>query len=518
MNMMKRRALISVFDKTGLVPFGKALAELGFELLSTGSTEKTLREAGVPVTPVADVTGFPECLDGRVKTLHPNIHAGILAMRANPEHMQTLERLNVGPIDIVACNLYPFKETILRPDTTYETAIENIDIGGPSMLRAAAKNGQDVAVIVHPEDYEGVVEDLRANGEVSMARKMRLRYRAFAHTAAYDALIADYLHRQLGEDPYPETLTLTFEKAQDMRYGENPHQSAAFYRNVLPHPGSLADAEQLHGLALSYNNIWDAAGALELLNEFTGTGKAAAVAVKHANPCGVGLGETIFEAYAKAYEADPVSIFGGIVAFNGTVDAQTAELLSKIFLEIIIAPDFDDAALKLLCKKKNLRLLKLGSMAIPAYAHDAKKVYGGLLMQQRDDALLPDERWTVVTKRAPTPREVEDLMLAWRVVKYTKSNGIAVAKNGQSVGIGPGQVNRIWAATAALERAGARAKGAAMASDAYFPFDDCLKAAAAAGVSCVIHPGGSRNDADSIAVADEADIAMVVTGMRHFRH
>ena len=518
MNMMKRRALISVFDKTGLVPFGKALAELGFELLSTGSTEKTLREAGVPVTPVADVTGFPECLDGRVKTLHPNIHAGILAMRANPEHMQTLERLGVGTIDIVACNLYPFKETILRPDTTYETAIENIDIGGPSMLRAAAKNGQDVAVIVHPEDYEGVLEDLRANGEVSMTRKMRLRYRAFAHTAAYDALIADYLHRQLDEDPYPETLTLTFEKAQDMRYGENPHQSAAFYRNVMPHPGSLADAEQLHGLALSYNNIWDAAGALELLNEFTGTGKAAAVAVKHANPCGVGLGETVFEAYTKAYEADPVSIFGGIVAFNGTVDAQTAEMLSKIFLEIIIAPDFDDDALKLLCKKKNLRLLKLGAMVIPAYAHDAKKVYGGLLMQQRDDALLPDERWTVVTKRAPTPREVEDLMLAWRVVKYTKSNGIAVSKNGQSLGIGPGQVNRIWAATAALERAGARAKGAAMASDAYFPFDDCLKAAAAAGVSCVIHPGGSRNDADSIAVADEFDMAMVVTGMRHFRH
>lgn len=521
---MARRALISVSDKTGIVELARGLTQLGFEVLSTGGTMSALSKADVGVTSVSDITGFPECLDGRVKTLHPAIHGGLLAMRANAEHMKQIAELGIQPIDVVVINLYPFRQTIEKPGVTFEEAIENIDIGGPTMLRAAAKNWQDVAVVIDPADYETVLEELKDKGEVSRETKLRLCYKVFAHTAQYDAMIAGYLKDKTpGVPEYPETLTLTYDLVQTMRYGENPHQSAAFYRELGPRPGCLTDAEQLWGKELSYNNIGDTNGALDLLREFEET---AVVAVKHANPCGVGVGATVLEAYRLAYEADPMSIFGGIVATNAVIDADTArEMVEsrekvKIFLEIIVAPGFTDEALEILKKKKNIRLLKLNTThrAYPEGVLEMKKVAGGMLVQQINDKLLPDEPWTVATDRAPSAQETRDLIMAWKIVKHTKSNAIAIAKDNQSLGIGPGQVNRIWATKAALERSGEKAKGAAMASDAYFPFDDCVRAAAAAGITAVIHPGGSKNDADSIKVANEHGIAIVLTGMRHFKH
>ncbi len=514
---MKKRALISVSDKAGIVDFARSLAELGFEILSTGGTQKALRDAGLPTVAVSDVTGFPECLDGRVKTLHPAIHAGLLAMRQNPEHMAQIEKLGIAPIDLVVINLYPFKQTIMKDGVTLEHAVENIDIGGPTMLRAAAKNWQDVAVVVDVADYEGVLSELREQGEVSRQTKFRLCYKVFAHTAAYDALIQDYLYKQLGQEGYPDTYTLTFEKVQGMRYGENPHQSAAFYKTPLPCPGSLAQAVQLHGKELSYNNIGDAAGALDMLAELP---VPSVVAVKHANPCGVGVAPTVYEAYMKAYEADPTSIFGGIVVTNAEVDERTAAEMGKIFLEIVVAPSFAPAALKVLQKKKNLRLLQLDTtLPQPAGQPSVKSVYGGLLVQSRDEILYAEgERYKVVTNRAPTQKETDDLHLAWALVKHTRSNGIAVAKDGQSLGIGPGQVNRIWATQQALERSGDKAAGAALASDAFFPFNDCVRAAAAAGITAIIQPGGSLNDQESIDACNEAGIAMVFTGVRHFKH
>ena len=508
------RAFISVSDKTGVVDFAKGLMEQGVEIISTGGTARALREAGVQVTGVSDVTGFPECLDGRVKTLHPRIHAGILAMRDNPEHMKQIADLGIDTIDIVAVNLYPFKQTIMKPDVTLEEAIENIDIGGPSMLRAAAKNWPGVAVVVDARDYDVVLSELKAGG-VTRETKFRLAAKVFNHTAAYDALIADYLAPKAGLPKFDEKLTLTYEKAQDMRYGENPHQSAALYREVGARPGTLVDAVQLHGKELSYNNFNDANGALDLLREFDTT---AVVACKHANPCGVGLADTVYEAYMKAYSADPVSIFGGIVVTNAVVDEATAQEMHKIFLEIIVAPDFTPGALAILEQKKNLRLLKLASINAPlARTMETKKIAGGLLVQDMDLSLMGDEL-TVPTKRKPTEQEMRDAMLAWKIVKHTKSNGIAIAKDNASLGIGPGQVNRIWATQMAIERSGDAVKGAAMGSDAFFPFDDCVKAAAGAGISVIIQPGGSVRDADSIAACDEAGIAMIFTGMRHFKH
>ena len=509
------RAILSVFDKTGVVEFAKALSDLGVELISTGGTATALKKAGLSVTEVSELTGFPECLDGRVKTLHPLIHAGILAMRSNSEHMKQLEKLGVQPIDIVAINLYPFKQTIAKPGVSFEECVENIDIGGPTMLRAAAKNWQDVAVAVDPADYTVIIAELQAGG-VAMDTKKRLMYKVFEHTAHYDSLIFNYLREQQGIE-FPQTLTLTYEKQQDLRYGENPHQSAVFYREVGFPPCSLAAAEQLHGKELSYNNIGDANGALDLLREFTQT---TVVAVKHANPCGVGSGATVYEAWKKAYEADEMSIFGGIVVTNAEVDAETAAEMSKIFLEIIVAPGYTKEALELLKKKKNIRLLRLSGIASPLHRGtlDMKKVVGGLLVQELDLDLLNEAELKVVTKRAPTAQEMADLVFAWKVVKHTKSNGIAVAKGGQSLGIGPGQVNRIWATEQALERSGEKARGAALASDAFFPFDDCVKAAAAAGITAIIQPGGAGRDEDSIKAADEAGIAMVFTGIRHFKH
>ena len=514
---MKKRALLSVSDKTGIIDFAQKLEELGYEVVSTGGTARTLTENGVSVTGISEVTGFPECLDGRVKTLHPAVHAGILAMRSNPEHMAQLQELGITPIDVVAINLYPFKQTILKEGVTLEEAIENIDIGGPTMIRAAAKNWQDVAVIVDPSDYDAVIEGLK-NGDLSRETKFRLAAKVFEHTAAYDALISSYLRKQMGGDPFPEELTLTFEKVQQMRYGENPHQKGAFYREIGAAANTLAAAKQLHGKELSYNNVNDANGALEILKEF-GTEKPCAVAVKHTNPCGVGVGDTLLEAYLNAYNSDPVSIYGGIVALNRKVELVTAEELAKIFLEIIIAPGFDEDAFERLAKKKNIRLMELPACAEPNQPGtlDMKKVAGGLLVQELDTQLLGDEM-KVVTKRAPTDAEMKELLFAWKVVKQTKSNAIVLAKDQATVGVGPGQTNRVTALDLAIRYAGDKANGSVMASDAFFPFSDCVELAAKHGITAIIQPGGSIRDEDSIKAADEAGIAMVFTGVRHFKH
>ena len=518
---MIKRAILSVSDKTGIVELARRLHDKGVTLLSTGGTMKAIAAAGIPVTGVSDVTGFPECLDGRVKTLHPMIHAGLLAIRSNEEHMAQIRELGVEPIDMVVINLYPFRQTIEKPGVTFEDAIENIDIGGPTMLRAAAKNAQDVVVVIDPADYDRVMDEFEQTGDVSLKTKRYLQYKVFEHTAQYDAMIQQYLRAQLEDAEafeFPKNLTVTFEKVQDMRYGENPHQKAAFYRDLTDIAGTLPAAKQLHGKELSYNNINDTNGALELLREFDTT---AVVAVKHGNPCGVGVADEVAEAYRLAYEADPVSVFGGIVVTNATVDAATAEQMSKIFLEIIVAPKFTDEALAILTKKKNLRLLELDT-TIRAYPKDERvmrKVAGGLLVQEIDDKLLPEDgELRVVTEKAPTEEQMKDLMLAWKIVKHAKSNGIAIARDNQSLGIGPGQVNRIWSTQMAIERSGEKVKGAALASDAFFPFDDCVKACAEAGIACIIQPGGSVRDQDSIDACNKYGIAMVFTGMRHFKH
>ena len=515
---MKKRAFLSVSDKTGLIPFAEGLVECGFELVSTGGTEKALKQAGVPVTNVSEITGFPECLDGRVKTLHPMVHAGILAMRDNPAHMDQIHALGVVPIDVVCVNLYPFKQTMLKPGVTFEECIENIDIGGPSMLRAAAKNHKDVAVVVGAADYQTVLNELKETGEVCYQTKLALCLKVFEHTAAYDAMIADYLRRQT-KAGLPDQFTMTYEKVQDMRYGENPHQKATFFKEVDASPATLPMAKQLNGKELSYNNINDTNGALELLREFRNDKEhVAVVGVKHANPCGVALAKTTAEAYVKAYEADPVSLFGGIVVTNGEVDEAAAKEMAKIFLEIIVAPSYTPQALEVLCKKKNLRVLELPGICdeLPETMYDMKKVMGGLLVQEFNRGEIGE--LSVPTKRKPTEKEMEDLLFAWKLVKHTKSNAITIAKDNVSCGIGPGQVNRIWAAQQAIEHAGERVKGAVMASDAFFPFDDCVKAAGEAGITAIIQPGGSIRDEDSIKACDEMGIAMVFTGMRHFKH
>ena len=517
---MIKRAILSVSDKTGIVDLARRLSAKGVTLLSTGGTMKAIAQAGIPVTGVSDVTGFPECLDGRVKTLHPMIHAGLLAVRGNEEHMAQLAELGVEPIDMVVINLYPFRQTIEKPGVTFEDAIENIDIGGPTMLRAAAKNAQDVVVVIDPADYALVMDEFEATGDVSLKTKRYLQYKVFEHTAQYDCMIQQYLRGQLEDSErfeFPQNLTVTFEKVQEMRYGENPHQKAAFYRDLGDIAGTLPAAKQLHGKELSYNNINDTNGALELLREFDTT---AVVAVKHGNPCGVGVADEVSEAWRLAYEADPVSVFGGIVVTNTAIDAATAEQMSKIFLEIIVAPRFTDEALAILTKKKNLRLLELDTTirAYPKNERVMRKVAGGLLVQEIDDKLLPDGELKVVTQKAPTEAQMKDLLLAWKIVKHAKSNGIAIAKDNQSLGIGPGQVNRIWSTQMAIERSGERVKGAALASDAFLPFDDCVKACAEAGIACIIQPGGSVRDQDSIDACNRYGIAMVFTGMRHFKH
>jgi len=515
------RALISVSDKTGIVEFAKKLQELGVEIISTGGTHKTLENAGLKVTGISEVTHFPECLDGRVKTLHPNIHAGLLAVRSNPEHMKQLKDLNIETIDMVVVNLYPFKQTILKDGVTRQEAIENIDIGGPTMLRSAAKNYQDVAVVVDPSDYDKIIDELKISNEVSLDTKFYLCAKVFAHTAHYDTLIASYMRNERQDYSLPETFTMTFEKVQEMRYGENPHQKAAFYKEVKKSNGLLASATQLHGKELSFNNINDTNGALELLKEFE---EPTVVACKHSNPCGVGTGENIYEAYVKAFNADPTSIFGGIVVMNKEMDEKTAEEINKIFVEIVVAPSYSEKALEILKSKKNIRLLLIENIMEKQdeNAYDLKKVAGGILVQTIDSKLLEGELKTV-TKNEPSEQEMKDLMMAWKIVKHTKSNAITIVKNGQSIGIGPGQVNRIWACKQAIEHAveffGENSlKGAALASDAYFPFSDSVEAAAKAGITAIIQPGGSMRDNDSIEACDKYNLSMVFTGMRHFKH
>ncbi|HEY4391893.1 MAG TPA: bifunctional phosphoribosylaminoimidazolecarboxamide formyltransferase/IMP cyclohydrolase [Paenibacillus sp.] len=512
-----KRALVSVSDKTGIVDFCRELSQLGVEIISTGGTKSLLSKEGVPVIGISDVTGFPEILDGRVKTLHPTVHSGLLAIRDSAEHQAQMKELGLDYIDLVVVNLYPFQETIAKPDVAYEEAIENIDIGGPTMLRSAAKNHAFVSVVVDANDYSQVLDEIRDGGDTTLETRKQLAAKVFRHTAAYDALISDYLSNKLG-DPLPERLTVTYEKIQDLRYGENPHQKAAFYRKPLAAVDSLTNAEQLHGKELSYNNINDANAALQIVKEFT---EPAVVAVKHMNPCGVGIGESIYEAYRKAYDADPVSIFGGIVAANRIIDEDTANLLKDIFLEIVLAPGFTDEALALLTQKKNIRLLTISGLELAA---DRKSQYvvtsidGGMIVQESDIHSLTEADLQVVTDRKPTEEELKQLLFGWKVVKHVKSNAIVLAKDDMTVGVGAGQMNRVGSARIAIEQAGEKAKGSALASDAFFPMGDTLEEAAKAGITAVIQPGGSIRDEESIKVANEYGIAMVFTGVRHFKH
>ncbi len=510
------RALISVSDKRGVVEFAKELEALGVTIISTGGTHKKLEENGVKVMGISEVTGFPECLDGRVKTLHPAVHGGILAMREKEEHMKQIKDLGIETIDILAINLYPFKETIMKQGVQLSEAIENIDIGGPTMLRSAAKNHKDVVVVCDPRDYALVIAELKEKKEVSYDTKYRLALKVFQHTASYDAMISDYLRKQI-DGELPEQFTMTFEKVQDLRYGENPHQKAYYYKEIKPSKGDLVNAEQLHGKELSFNNINDTNGALATLKEFV---EPTVVAVKHANPCGVGTGKDIFEAYMKAYEADPVSIYGGIVAANRPIDGKTAGEINKIFIEIVIAPDFTDEAKEILMQKKNIRLLKLADISEKSIKGtlDIKKVSGGLLVQELDNKLYNEEELKVVTNKVPTEKELEDMKFAMKVVKHIKSNGIVIAKDNMTLGIGPGQVNRIWAVENAIKQSNFDINRAVLASDAFFPFNDCVTAAANAGITAIIQPGGSMRDQESIDKANELGIAMVFSGLRHFKH
>lgn len=515
--MAIRRALISVSDKTGIVDFSRELAALGVQLISTGGTKTLLEKEGVPVIGISDVTGFPEILDGRVKTLHPAVHSGLLAVRDSEEHQQAMKDLGMDYIDLVIVNLYPFAATIAKPDVTYDDAIENIDIGGPTMLRSAAKNHAFVSVVVDAADYANVLEEVKAGGDTTLETRKRLAAKVFRHTAAYDSLIGDYLSKLLG-DPMPEKYTVTYEKVQDLRYGENPHQKAAFYRKPLAQAGNVTTAEQLHGKELSYNNINDANAALAIVKEFN---EPAVVAVKHMNPCGVGIGADIHQAYQKAYAADPTSIFGGIVAANRTVGADTAQLLSEIFLEIVIAPDFTPEALEILTKKKNIRLLKLGELQAAGERKPellVTSVDGGMLVQESDVHSLTEADLQVVTNRKPTEEELKQLLFGWKVVKHVKSNAILLAKDNMTIGVGAGQMNRVGAAKIAIEQAGENAQGAALASDAFFPMGDTVEAAAKAGITAIIQPGGSVKDQESIDAANKYNIAMVFTSVRHFKH
>jgi phosphoribosylaminoimidazolecarboxamide formyltransferase/IMP cyclohydrolase len=515
-----RRALLSVSDKSGIVELARALNALGIELLSTGGTARLLQKEGVAATEVSSYTGFPEMLDGRVKTLHPKIHAGLLARRDDPAHLAALQASGIGTIDLVVVNLYPFQAAVADPDCRFEDAIENIDIGGPAMLRSAAKNHAGVAVVVDPQDYGRVLEEIRSRGEVSTATRFMLAAKVFAHTAAYDGAIANYLSsldasRRRGE--YPGVLSLQFRKREDLRYGENPHQSAALYVDQQPAPGGIADYRQVQGKELSYNNIADADAAWECVKSF---GDPACVIVKHANPCGVAVAPTLAAAYAKAFKTDPVSAFGGILAFNRVLDAAAAAALGAQFAEVVIAPRFEPEALKILSTKANLRVLEV-PMAHGAQAHDYKRIAGGLLAQTSDSLPLDPQSLKVVTRRAPSEAQRADLLFAWAVAKYVKSNAIVFCRDGMTLGVGAGQMSRIdsvrIAATKA-QAAGLPLQGSVVASDAFFPFRDGLDALADAGASAVIQPGGSVRDAEVIGAADDRGIAMIFTGMRHFRH
>jgi phosphoribosylaminoimidazolecarboxamide formyltransferase / IMP cyclohydrolase len=509
-----KRALLSVSDKSGIVELARALTAAGVQIISTGGTARLLEKEGVRVTEVSAHTGFAEMLDGRVKTLHPKVHGGLLARRDDPAHLAAIKAAGIEPIDLVVVNLYPFAATVADPDCRLEDAIENIDIGGPAMLRSAAKNYGGVAVLVDPADYPMVLAELKAGG-ISEKTRFALAKKAFAHTAAYDGAIANYLTSREGGQP--GVLTLQFHKLQDLRYGENPHQSAAFYRDAQPIAGSLARYQQIQGKELSYNNIADADSAWECVKSFT---EPACVIVKHANPCGVAIGTNSQDAYARAFRTDPVSAFGGILAFNRALDRATAEAISKQFAEVIIAPRVEADAQKAFAGKTNLRVLEV-PLAHDAQAHDFKRVGGGLLVQSTDSQALNESALRTPTKRKPTQEQMRDLLFAWRVAKFVKSNAILFARDGATLGIGAGQMSRLDSARVAVfkaQEAKLALAGSVAASDAFFPFRDGLDALAAAGASAVIQPGGSVKDGEVIAAADERGVAMVFTGMRHFRH
>ena len=515
-----RRALISVSDKSGIVEFAQQLNALNIEILSTGGTYKLLKDSGISVTEVSAHTGFPEMMDGRVKTLHPKIHGGILARRGTDEAV--MEDNNITPIDLVVVNLYPFENTVARPDCSLAEAIENIDIGGPTMVRAAAKNHQDVTIVVNVSDYEKVLADLTEhNGATSYALRFDLAIKAYEHTAAYDGAIANYFGQKVegGSERFPRTLNSQFIKVESLRYGENPHQASAFYVEKNPQEVSIATATQLQGKALSYNNIADTDAALETVKLFS---EPSCVIVKHANPCGVATADTIQQAYLRAFATDPESAFGGIIAFNRALDENTAaDICERQFVEVIIAPGASDAAQAVIAAKKNLRLFICQPWSQSLTALDAKRVNGGLLIQDRDIALVGAEDLTVVTKRQPTPEEIADLLFSWKVAKMVKSNAIIYGKALQTIGVGAGQMSRVNSARIAAikaEHAGLEVNGACMASDAFFPFRDGIDNAAKVGICCVIQPGGSIRDDEVIAAADEHNMAMVFTGMRHFRH
>jgi phosphoribosylaminoimidazolecarboxamide formyltransferase/IMP cyclohydrolase len=532
--MKVTQALISVSDKRGVVDFARGLAQLGIKLLSTGGTARLLREAGLAVTDVAEYTGFPEMLDGRVKTLHPKVHGGILGIRDSAEHAATMAAHGIAPIDLVVVNLYPFRETVAKPGVTLDEAIENIDIGGPAMVRAAAKNHGNaaggVAIVTDPEDYALVLAEIGVGGAVSYATRFALAKKAFVHTARYDSAIANWLTSlDAANQPglFADKLQLAFDRVEVLRYGENPHQQAAFYKEPVTVPGSIASYQQLQGKELSYNNIADADAAWECVKAFAGEAATACVIVKHANPCGVALGASAEEAYRKAFATDPASSFGGIIAFNTAIDEAAATAIAGQFAEVIIAPEITPAACAVFAAKQNLRVLKVGLGDDPevvqskATAFDYKRVGGGLLVQTADAARITAADLKVVTQRAPNERELHDLLFAWRVAKHVKSNAIVYCKDGVTVGVGAGQMSRVDSARIAAikaENAGLTVAGSVVASDAFFPFRDGLDVLAKAGATAVIQPGGSVRDAEVIAAADEQGVAMVFTGFRHFRH
>ena len=509
------RALVSVSDKTGLVPFVQGLKELGWTIIATGGTQKLLESSGVQTVGISEVTGFPEILDGRVKTLHPKVHGGILARRDLPAHMQVLQEQGIGTIDLVCVNLYPFRQTIAKEGVSMEDAIENIDIGGPSMVRSAAKNWRDVTIVCDPADYDKVLEELRANGKTSDDTRLKLSAKAYTHTAEYDMCIASWMRAQAGLN---EKLFLEYDLKQGLRYGENPHQAAKFYAAMQPAPYSLAFARQIQGKELSYNNIQDANAALNVLRDFADT--PFCVALKHMNPCGAAVGETLEEAWQAAYEADKVSIYGGIVGVNRELTAEVARGMKPIFLEIVIAPSFSPEALEILSAKKNLRVLEV-PMAPEAQAPmQYVGVNGGMLAQQLDTAVEAVKEEMCVTKVRPTAAQLADLDFGWRIVKHVKSNAIAVVRDGHTIGVGAGQTNRVGSAEIALKQAQAAGftEGLILASDGFLPFDDTVALAAQYGVSAIVQPGGSIRDEDAIAKADELGITMLFTGIRHFKH
>jgi phosphoribosylaminoimidazolecarboxamide formyltransferase / IMP cyclohydrolase len=520
-----RRALLSVHDKTGLVDLATALVGFQTELISTGGTRKALEQAGIKVRDISEVTGFPEILDGRVKTLHPHIHGGILAMRDNREHTDTLESKRILPIDLVVCNLYPFESTVARAGSTHEEIIENIDVGGPTMTRAAAKNYRDVAILTDPAQYRDVIEELKANqGALTLATRQRLAAAAFARTAAYDQAVSEYTARMASGEEFPEKLLLRFDRRLVLRYGENPHQRAAFYADPNTRYPCVSTAQMLHGKELSFNNILDLESAQNAVRDFA---EPAAVVIKHNNPCGAAVGETLDVAFARAYEGDPLSAFGGVIGLNREVDEATAGLVTepKRFVECIIAPAFSKAAFEIITTrptwKKSVRLLATGPTTPTSERSgslDFRRVDGGLLVQTRDEAVEDLGQLRTVTKRAPTQQELEDLGFAWRVCKHVKSNAIVLAKEKMVVGVGAGQMSRVDSVHMAVRKAGDRARGSVLASDAFFPFRDNIDLAAQAGVTAIIQPGGSVRDQDSIDACNEHGLAMVLTGIRHFRH